>query len=270
MPNWQARTTTQLTSTKNPRLQAVRKAATTGRPTEDGLVVIEGPHLLQETYGSSWGVEQVFTTAEGLERHDGLFRQTAAEIVQLPSAVFRSIASTESPQDVLALARPRRWTWEEICRPPRLIVVLDRVQDPGNAGTVIRSAEAFGASGVVMLNGSARISNPKTMRATAGSVFRMPFLEEVGPGEMLERLGRLKIALFALGAQGTNTISEVNLREDFAIIAGNEGSGVSEELRRAARQASIRTWRVDSLNAAVACSIALYEAARQRARDREP
>src|SRR5947209_8009455 len=129
MPNWQARTTTQLTSAKNPRLQAVRKAATTGRPTEDGLVVIEGPHLLEEAYGSPWRVEQVFTTAEGLDRHDGLLSQTDAEIVQLPPAVFRSIATTESPQDVLALVRPREWTWEEICRPPRLILVLDRVQD---------------------------------------------------------------------------------------------------------------------------------------------
>ncbi|MBV8808562.1 MAG: RNA methyltransferase [Acidobacteriaceae bacterium] len=270
MPNWPARNTIQLTSTKNPRLQAVRKATSTGRPTEDGLIVIEGPHLLEETYGSSWGVEQIFTTAQGLERHEGLFRQTDSEIIQLPPAVFRSIATTESPQDVLALVRPREWTWEEICRPPRLIVVLDRVQDPGNAGTVMRSAEAFGASGMVMLSGSARISNAKVMRATAGSLFRMPLVEEVLPGEMLERLGPLNVALFALGAQGTNAVSEVDFRQDCAIIAGNEGSGVSEELLKAARQVSIRTCRVESLNAAVACSIALYEAACQRARDRDP
>ncbi len=269
MPNWQGRASTQLTSAKNPQLQAVRKAVKSGRPTEDGLIVIEGPHLLEEAYGSRWRVERVFTTAEGLERHDVLFRRTEAEVIQVPSSVFRSISATEAPQDIVALVHPRSWRWEDVSRTPSLMVILDRIQDPGNAGTVVRSAEAFGASGVVLLKGSARISNPKLLRATAGSVFRIPFLEGIEPSEMVQRLAQSKVALFALSAQGTSCVSEADFRQSCAIVAGNEGSGISEEFRSIARQVSIRTFRVESLNAAVACSVALYEAARQRTRARK-
>jgi TrmH family RNA methyltransferase len=269
MPNWEGRASTQLTSSKNPQVQAVRKAVKSGRATEDGLIVIEGPHLLEEAYGSSWRVERVFTTAAGLDRYAGLFRGTEAEVIQLPPGIFDSICTTETPQDIVGLVHPRSWSWEDISRSPSLMVVLDRIQDPGNAGTVIRSAEAFGASGVVFLSGSARISNPKLLRATAGSIFRIPFLEGIEPSEVAGRLAQSKAALFALNAQGKNCVSEVDFRQSCAIIAGNEGSGISEEFRTIARQISIRTFRVESLNAAVACSVALYEASRQRARARK-
>jgi len=270
MPNWQARASTELTSPKNPQVQAVRKAAKSGRPTEDGLIVIEGPHLLEEAYGSSWRVERIFITPRGLERYASLLSGTRrgskqAEIVRVPQTVFHSISATEAPQDILALVRPKNWDWEDLTRSPGLIVVLDRIQDPGNAGTVVRSAEAFGGSGVVFLNGSARISNPKLLRATAGSVFRIPLLEGIEPIEMIQRLTQWKFALFALDAQGTNCVSEADFRQSCAIIAGNEGSGLAEEFRTIASHISIRTFRVESLNTAVACSVALYEASRQRA-----
>ncbi len=146
-----------------------------------------------------------------------------------------------------------------------LIVVLAGIQDPGNLGTIIRSAEAFGAAGVVCLPGTVNAWNPKAVRASAGSVFRLPVLS-VGEEEMLEQLRDARVRVLATTTGGAQPADLTNLAEPVALVIGNEGNGVPMDLAAKAHGAITIPCPgpVESLNAAVAASVLLYEAARQR------
>jgi TrmH family RNA methyltransferase len=144
-----------------------------------------------------------------------------------------------------------------------LVVVLDGLQDPGNAGTIVRAAEAFGATGVVFGKCSVSPFNPKTLRASAGSLFRVPFLYGLEALEVRDALEQNLVQVFAATASGRR-VSNVDLAQGCALIIGSEARGVSQGLRDRALDVSIPTEGVESLNAAMAASILLYEARRQR------
>jgi TrmH family RNA methyltransferase len=254
----------QLTSTKNPLLQGIRRAAASGRPTEDGLIVAEGPHLLEEALRGEWRIEQVFATPGALNRHADLLSRTDAEVCEVSARAFGSVATTEASQELLALLRPRAWNWEELISGRALVVVLDAMQDPGNAGAIVRSAEAFAATGVVLLKGSVRISNGKFLRATAGSIFRVPFVESWEPNEFVAKADRNDLTLYALVPAAGSSLAEADFRLPCAVAVGSEAHGISIELAHHMNPISIPTAKVESLNAAIACSIALFEAQKQR------
>jgi RNA methyltransferase, TrmH family len=254
----------QLTSAHNPLLKTIRRAAMAGRPTDDGLVVVEGPRLLAEVLRSQWRIEQVLVTPAGRMRYADLLREVRCEILEVSARAFASTASTESTQEVLALLRPRVWTWDDLKNEPALVVVLDGIQDPGNAGTIVRSGEAFGATGLVFLNGCARVANGKLLRATAGSIFRVPFLEGVSAGELIGHMQASKIKLYALVQTAIETLPETDLREGCAVAVGGEGAGISAAILADAQPVRIPTKNVESLNAGIACSIALFLVERQR------
>jgi len=254
----------QLTSTKNPLLQSIRRAAAAGRPTEDGLIVAEGPHLLEEALRGEWQIERVFATPGALNRHADLLSRTDTEIREISARAFDSVAATEASQELLALLRPRAWNWEELVAGQALVVVLDALQDPGNAGTIVRSAEAFGATGVVLLQGSVRIANGKFLRATAGSIFRVPFVESWEANEFITQAQRRSLVLYALVPAAGTILAEADFRQPCALAVGSEAHGMSPEMVRYMRPISIPTVNVESLNAAIACSITLFEAQKQR------
>lgn len=259
----------QLTSTKNPLLQTVRRAAASGRPTDDGLIVAEGPHLLEEALRGKWQIEQVFVTPEARDRYDHildntLLQKSGCEIIEVSARAFASMASTETSQELLALLRPREWVWDDLACPAALIAVLDGVQDPGNAGSMVRSAEAFGATGVVFLTGCARVANGKLLRATAGSLFRMPFLEGLATSQLIASLRASKLKLYALATSGAMPLPEADLRTPCALAIGREGAGLSDEIVSEAQTVRIPTANVESLNAAIAGAIALFSAQQQR------
>ena len=256
-----------LTSTHNPLLQNVRRAVAGGRPMEDGAIAAEGPHLLKEALGSEWKVERVFFTAEGEKRHGGLLAEAVrggAEVTETGERAFQGMSGTEESQGILALLRPQVYTWPEVLRGSGPVVILDGLQDPGNAGTIVRSAEAFGAQGVALAAGSVRISNGKLLRAAAGSLFRLACLENQTREEIVRQVKGAGRRLFALAMKGTESVNTAELRQPFALVVGSEGSGVSDELLEASISLAIPTESVESLNAAIACSVTLYEAARQR------
>lgn len=255
---------TEIGSLKNPFLRDVRQAAAKGRPTGDGLYVAEGPHLTEELLHSKWTPVKLLctpATAPIWERHA---RAAMLEMIVVPQRTFDSVAETETSQGVMTLARPRQWQWNDLLDAPSFLVVLDGIQDPGNAGTILRSAEAFGASGVVLLKNSVRLSNGKLMRASAGSVFQMPVCEMLDSGEFLNKARETGLRLFSLDAGGRHLLSGARFSEPCAVIVGGEAKGVSSNLLEVSEKIAVKTHRVESLNAAVACSIALYEASRQR------
>jgi len=226
--------------------------------------VAEGPHLLEEVLRSSWKVEEIFCTAEAPARFSGLFARAPVPATELSPRAFESIATTETTQGVLALLRPREWSFRELIAGKALIVILDAIQDPGNAGTIARSAEAFGATGIIFSEGCARMSNGKVLRAAAGSLFRIPYMEGVTHSQIVDLFGGAGLRVYALAGESKTPLTRCDLGGPCALLIGNEGAGLPSELLALGEIASIPTVRVESLNAAVACSIALFEAARQR------
>ncbi len=175
------------------------------------------------------------------------------------AATMSSLSSVESTRGVIALVDIPETPLDRMLAGNPLIVLLDGIQDPGNAGTILRSAEAFGATGVIFLKGSVNPCNPKVLRASAGSIFRMPFTTmEWGD------FAGTSINVYAAMPSGGLAPHRAELTKPCAFVAGNEGSGVSEAIRETARLITIPTERVESLNAALATSILLYEAHRQR------
>lgn len=255
----------ELTSTKNARLAAVRRAVAAGRETEDGLIVAEGPHLVEEALGGAWEIEQILVTPEARERHVRLVQQADCEIVDVAPRAFASLAATETTQGILALLRPAQWEWANLTSGPALVVALDGVQDPGNAGAIVRSAEAFGATGVVFAKGGARVANGKLLRATAGSIFRVPYLEGMNTRGWLAEVRERGMKLYALTPRGGRPVTEADFRVPCALAVGSEASGLSSEVAAEAESVRIPSGKVESLNAAISCSIALWVAQQQRA-----
>jgi RNA methyltransferase, TrmH family len=236
-------------SDKNPLVKQIRRAVARGTLTEDGYAVAEGFHLLEEAVAAGREIGAVIVS-EAARKTPG-FPQTRV----VSEKTFRDLSSTESPQGVIALVRPPAWTLDHILSGCALVVVLDGVQDPGNAGAILRAAEAFGATGAVFLKGTVNPYNPKCLRGSAGSVFRLPIV-------MDRDLSALR--LYAAMPRARQTIEEADFRGPCGIVFGSEGHGVSPELETRVTGVRIPTSGVESLNAAVAAGIMLYEARRQR------
>ena len=257
-------------SKQNARLKELRKALAHPGRNERGLVGIEGPNLLAEAMRAGLRVECIFAGGDGMAvGYSSLDDFGDIEVLLVPGDALKSFLNTESPQQIAALVEPQDWTWEEVLGPSNgtapLVLVLAGIQDPGNLGTILRSAEAFGATGILCLPGTVNTWNHKSVRASAGSVFRVPVMS-VGEEEALERLRKAGVCVLTTAVEGAQSANEVDLAGPLAIVIGNEGNGVPTELAAKADGALTIPCPgpVESLNAAVAASVLLYEAARQR------
>jgi TrmH family RNA methyltransferase len=260
-------------SKQNARLKQLRRALAQPlrEPDREGRILagIEGPNLLEEALRAGLRIDCVFLAqgAEPLLEEIALPPET--EVLLLPRDLLDSALATETPQPVAALVEPPDWTWAHVVGKQRtaapLVVVLAGLQDPGNLGTILRSAEAFGASGVLSLPGTVSAWNPKAVRASAGSVFRVPLLP-VSEDECFVRLREADVRILATAARGAEHGELVDMGAAVALIIGNEGSGVPLTLAGRADGAITIPCpgAVESLNAAVAASVLLFEASRQR------
>jgi TrmH family RNA methyltransferase len=256
-------------SKDNARLKELRRALAQPGSGARGLAGIEGPHLVEEALRAGMRVATIFV-AQGAEQVlEWMHAPPDIEILLLPKKLLTPALATETPQPIAALVEPPDWTWAHILGvrgAAEVVVVRAGIQDPGNLGTILRSAEAFGASGVVSLPGTVSAWNPKAVRASAGSVFRVP-LVAVDERECFEELHEAGVKILATEAHAAKTAERVDLTGRVAFVIGNEGKGVPVGLaaKADARIAIACTGPVESLNAAVAASLMLYEATRQRA-----
>ena len=246
----------QITSRQNPLVLQIRKLNHQRRERrEQNLFSGEGPKLLAEAVKAGVLLEAVITTP-GLQVPcpEGVRR------VEMPGELLGSLCDTKTPQGVLFLARLPD-TAPPCPLPGRRYLVLDGVQDPGNVGTIWRTADAFGADGLILVNGCADPFSPKTVRATMGACFRLPVYEveaERLPG-LMEQSG---LPLYATALREDTVDIKTAQLGRCAVIIGSEGRGVSEELLRVSTQTvkiPMRE-RCESLNAAVAAAVVLWEA----------
>jgi TrmH family RNA methyltransferase len=234
--------------------------------------------LLVSESGEASELERILRAAG--ESEAGIPR---SRVMRTTDKLFASVAGTDTPQGVAALFRQPAWQFDDVVRgapavdgslrgDAALVVVMAAVQDPGNIGTIVRSAEAFGATGVAGTRGSADPWSPKALRASAGSGLRVPVLRGMAIPVLLAQLRVAGVRILAAssraataGAGGADAAA-ADLREAVAIFIGNEGAGLPSEIEHAAdaRVSIPMSAGVESLNAGVAASVVLYEAARQR------
>jgi RNA methyltransferase, TrmH family len=257
-----------VTSAQNKQVKDLRKAFSQGELTDDGHAAIESVRTLEEAIRSGLKFRTVFFSESGKGRADRLLPQLGAhvETLLLPDSIFAGAVDTDAPQGVAALVKLKSHALENLFRTPApLIVIAAGVQDPGNLGTLIRSGEAFGASGVVVTEGTVSPLNSKAVRASAGSFFRLPVVD-VKTKDLLPILAEHGIRLLGTTSHNGVPLPEADLKGAVAICIGNEGAGLPKELLAKVDSNLVipHSDKVESLNAGIAASIILYEAARQR------
>jgi TrmH family RNA methyltransferase len=249
-------------SRQNARIKELRAGLLRGGRTAHNHIAIEGLHLLQEAVKSGLTLHTVFVRAG----NEGLLEQLAlghAEVLIVATDVFSSAAVTEHPQGIAALVEAPEFKVQAILEGTPLIVIAAGLQDPGNLGTLVRSAEAFGATGLILLPGTVSLWNAKTLRASSGSAFRLPVVS-LAADDAFATLRAQGVRILAAVARDGD--SDADLRGPSALLVGNEGAGLPEEwIARADARVTIPCpGAVESLNAAVAGSVLLYDAMRQR------
>jgi TrmH family RNA methyltransferase len=262
----------------NPLVKQLRQAFSRAELTDAGDCAIEGLRILEEAIRSGLRFSAVFFRESAQDRADRLLPQIGSQVetLLLPDKLFDSLVPSESPQGVAALVRLKEFSLDDVIEQERLqvgpIVVLAGLQDPGNLGTILRSSEAFGSAGVVLGEGTVSPFNSKVVRASAGSVFRLPVIHGHGKSETpkleeaSEKLRAKGVRLIATSSHKGTPLDQADLKSPVAIFFGNEGAGLSREVMSKMDEviAIPHTAQVESLNAGVAASIVLYEAARQR------
>ena len=260
----------------NPLVKQLRQAFSRSELTDAGDCAIEGLRILEEAIRSGLRFSSVFFRESAQDRANRLLPQIGAQVetLLLPDKLFDSLVPSESPQGVAALVRLKEFSLDEVTERLQVgpLVVLAGLQDPGNLGTILRSSEAFGSAGVVLGEGTVSAFNSKVVRASAGSVFRLPIIHGQGKSgtakleEVSQKLRSQGVRLIATSSHKGAPLDQADLASPAAIFFGNEGSGLPRDLMAKMDEviAIPHTPQVESLNAGVAASIVLYEAARQR------
>jgi len=253
----------------NALVKELRAAFARAELTEAGDCALEGLRIVEEAIRSGLRFHAVFFRESASNLVERLLPQIGAnvETVLLPDKLFSSIVSSEAPQGVAALVRYRQSTLEDVFQRIATgpLVVVAGLQDPGNLGTILRSAEAFGSAGVLLGEGTVSPFNAKVVRGSAGSIFRLPMVR-VKLGEVLPQLRERGVRLIATSSHKGVALPQANLVGALAVLIGGEGTGIPRDLMAKVDEivAIPHAAQVESLNAGVATSIVLYEIRRQR------
>ena len=255
-----------ITSVSNPQMKRIKELLNKSKQRrKEKCFVAEGIRMVAETPADR--LERIYVS-ESFYRHPPELRGLdLSKALIVDDQVFRQVSDTQTPQGVMTVLRKPSYEPEDILKGKKpLIMVLEDLQDPGNAGTIFRTAEGAGVDGIFLTKTCVDITNPKVIRATMGSVYRMPFVYVEDVVSLKEMLRDRKIRFFAAHLQGKNAYHEEDYTGGTAFLIGNEGKGLTEEAAEAA-DCLIRIpmcGQVESLNAAMAAGILMYEAARQR------
>ena len=257
----------QITSSDNRICRIIRQLDSRKHREKLGLYLIEGENLIEEAFKNNADIEFIAVNEDRLSYYENLFGGRLLECYVMPAGLFNRLAQTESSQGIMAAVRIPRLTQQQFmdCIAGGNVIVLDRLQDPGNIGTILRTCDAAGYRGAVMIKGTADIYSPKVVRAAAGSVFRIPAYYTAGAREGVKLLKDTGLQIIGTGFDTEDMYYDVDMRRNTAVVIGNEGNGISEEMAALCdRTVKIPMHgNIESLNAAVAAGILIYESIRQ-------
>lgn len=258
----------EVTGLQNPVVKAAAELKQKKYRTQNGLYLAEGLRTAEEAVAYK-AVETLFYVATDDERTMRLLEDAAAQNIKLVCVsenVMKKIADTETPQGIIAVCKMRQPKLENLLASGKMLLVLDRVGDPGNIGTMLRTADAAGIGGLVLLKGCADIYAPKTVRSSMGSLFHIPVLSGVSEQEFVSAAKKAGYDLLVTCLDGADNLYKADLSGRIAFVMGNEAGGVSESLLA---QADKRVYipmagRAESLNVAMAAGIVMFEALRRK------
>jgi RNA methyltransferase, TrmH family len=259
-----------ITSPSNPAVRAARKLARpSSRARAGGRFLLEGPEGIRAALEAGHVPDRLLATERAAARHAGLVnlaRQRGAQVTLVAEPVLSGMAATTTPQGLVAVVPSVLRPLEALPPSPRLVCVLAEVRDPGNAGTVLRAADAFGADAVVTTTGSVDPESPKAVRAAAGSLFHLPVLAAVPWPALRAALRERGLRLVGADPHAPRTLDQAPLDTPAALVLGNEAHGLPDEVA-ADLDLVVRVplaGRAESLNLAAAAAVLLYEATRRR------
>lgn len=233
---------------------------------KEGVFIAEGLRFVSEI-PADWSIEAYAVSESFAAENDLSAYEKRAELLCLPDVLFSSVCDTENPQGILAVCQKKKWDMEQVfAKKTPFLLLAEDMNDPGNLGTLIRTADACGADGVFLSKGSVDLYNPKVLRATMGSLFHVPVFQNIDLHEIAEQLHTAEIPLYAAHLRGTLYPYALNLADSCAFLIGNEARGLSD----AAAALCDRLVKIpmpgqaESLNASVAAGILMYEVVRQR------
>jgi TrmH family RNA methyltransferase len=232
---------------------------------QSGLFIVEGAKLVWEAPREC--IEEIYVTESYYKKEKKKLSGLGKKVEILGDHVFAYVSDTKTPQGILAVVRMRKYTLEDMMKSTQThLLVLERLQDPGNVGTIFRTAEAAGVTGIVLSEDSVDLYNPKTIRSTMGAIYRMPFLYVENVIDTIRELKEKKIYVFATSLDASCDYDQVDYCKNVALLIGNEGNGLTKEAETIAdeRIKIPMCGEVESLNAAIAASVMMFEVARQR------
>ena len=260
-------------SAANPKVKLAVSLHQRKHRESEQLFLAEGVRLVEMAAHSGWEIAYGFYTMEAAKepRIEALLTELEdrCTLYEVPVPLFHRISETQSPQGIMLVMQLQHAEIDLrslLRRKKPLVIALDNVQDPGNVGTIIRTADAAGVDGVVLLGDSADAFSAKTVRASMGSIFHVPVISNIQRGKFLHELEEWGVALFAADIDMTAiTYFQQDFREAAAIVFGNEANGISADILARSKKIYIpMQGHAESLNVAVAAGIMLYEVYRQR------
>lgn len=259
---------TKITSAANQHIRDIIQIREKRAKFRHTAFLVEGPHLVEMALNAGVQLKEVFATEAFIntKEHHAMLNKITGTVFEVSGQILKKISDTETPQGIVAVAGYKPGTLDTLpLKAKSFLVLLDAIQDPGNLGTIIRTADAAGADAIILLPGCCDAFMPKVIRATAGSIFNIPVLY-AEPDTLVDWLRRKKIQLAVTAADAGKTIFEADLGGGIAIAFGNEAHGVSDHLRKVADLfLNIPILgKAESLNVATSAAICLFEAVRQR------
>ena len=256
-------------SSDNNRIKLVRKLQNKKNRDAENKFVIEGINLVSEAIRRNIKTEYVMVSDEfdGGELVQQLIDDASTTVCQVPGAIFDKITDADNGVGILAVIDKKTIQPEDISNLPHdaNILVMDRLQDPGNIGTMIRTAVATGYGAIVLVKGTADVYSPKVLRSTAGMVFDIPIINVDSATELRKMMTSMNRKFVVTAVEGGKPYYEEDLQHGIALIIGNEGNGVSDEMMALAdvKVTIPMKGEIESLNAAISAAILMYEAIRQ-------
>lgn len=258
----------ELTGLQNPMVKAAAELKQKKYRQQQGLFLAEGLRTVEEAvrYGA---VQSIFYTAIEDDRTRTVLEEAAAKQIKLvcvSDKVLKKIADTKTPQGIIAVCEMRSKRLDDFLASGKMLLVLDRVTDPGNIGTMLRTADAAGVGGLLLLQGCADIYAPKTVRASMGSLFHLPVLSGLSEELLVQAARKAGYELLVTCLDGADNLYKADLQGRLAFVMGNEANGVSPALLAAADKRVFipMQGRAESLNVAMAAGIVMFEALRQK------